>query len=148
VRVREDSIDYVRALVPTDMVDAVASLSGVESVSPDVLVPIEDPRPEAGATEATPTPPGPTTPAENSQLPTRDIGAPQFVAAHPTFDGRGVVIGILDTGIDVLTPELQTAKKLDGTPTRKIIDWRNVNDPLSGLDPSWVDMHAQVTVAG
>jgi Subtilase family len=148
VRNREDSIDYVRALVPTDKVDAVARLSGVEAVSPDVLVPIEDPRPEAGAVDATPTPPGPLTPAENPQLPTRDIGAPQFVAAHPSFDGRGVVIGILDTGIDVLTPELQTARRLDGTPTRKIIDWENFNDPLTGLDPSWVDMHAQVTVAG
>ena len=148
VRRREDSIDYVRALVPTGQVDAVARLSGVEAVSPDVIVPLDDPRPEAGATEATPTPPGPGTPAENPQLPTRDIGAPQFVAAHPSFDGRGVVIGILDTGIDLLTPELQTARKLDGTPTRKIIDWQNFNDPLTGLDPSWVDMQAQVTVAG
>jgi Subtilase family len=148
VRVREASIDYVRALVPTSQVDAVAGLSGVQAVSPDVLVPMEDPRPEAGAAEATPTPPGPGTAAENSQLPTRDIGAPQFVGAHPSFDGRGVVIGILDAGIDVLTPELQTAKKLDGTPTRKIIDWQNFNDPLTGLDPSWVNMAAQVTVAG
>src|SRR6266487_579292 len=148
VRFREDSVDYVRAFVPIDRVEAAASLDGVQAASPDVLVPIEDPRPEAGAVEAAPEPPGPTTPAENSQLPTRDIGAPQFVAAHPTYDGRGVVIGILDTGIDLLTPELQTARLLDGTPTRKIIDWRNFNDPLSHLDPSWIDMGAQVTVSG
>ena len=119
----------------------------MEAVAFNVLVPIDDPRPEAGGAEAAPAPPGPGTPAENPQLPTRDIGAPQFVAAHPTYDGRGVVIGILDTGIDVLTPELQTAKKLDGTPTHKIIDWKNFNDPLSGSDPSWVNMTTQVAVS-
>jgi Subtilase family len=146
IRYREDSVDYVRALVPTDRVEAVTSLDGVEAAALNVLVPIEDPRPEAGSAEAVPTPPGPGTPAENPQLPTRDIGAPQFVAAHPTYDGRGVVIGILDAGIDVLTPELQTAKKLDGTPTRKIIDWKNFNDPLSPFDPSWVNMGTQVAV--
>ena len=148
VRYRDDSIDYVRAFVPINKVNDVANLNGVQAVTLDRLIPIDDPSAEPGGTEAVPTPPGPGTPAENSQLPTRDIGAPQFVAAHPTYDGRGVVIGILDTGIDVLTPELQTAKTLNGTPTRKIIDWKNFNDPLSGLDPSWVDMKTQVNVSG
>jgi subtilisin family serine protease len=143
VRQTEASIDYVRATVPIDKVEAVASLDAVQQASLDILIPLDDP-----SAEATPTPPGPSTPAENPQLPTRDIGAPQFVAAHPTYDGRGVVIGILDTGIDVLTPELQTAKNIGGGTVRKIIQWKNFNDPFSGLDPSWVNMETQVSVAG
>jgi subtilisin family serine protease len=143
VRQTESSIDYVRATVPTDKVEAVASLDAVQQASLDILIPLDDPSPEA-----VPTPPGPGTPAENPQLPTRDIGAPQFVAAHPTYDGRGVVIGILDTGIDVLTPELQNAKNINGGTVRKIIQWKNFNDPFSGLDPSWVNMETQVNVSG
>jgi subtilase family protein/pre-peptidase len=143
VRQTESSIDYVRATVPIDKVEAVASLDAVQQASLDILIPLDDPSPDAA-----PSPPGPGTPAENSQLPTRDIGAPQFTAAHPTYDGRGVVIGILDTGIDVLTPELQTAKDINGNPVRKIIQWVNFNDPFSGLDPSWINMETQVNVSG
>jgi len=73
---------------------------------------VDDPKPEAGSPNVDP--PGAGTPPQNPYMPTRDIGAPQFVAAHPTWDGRGVKIGILDTGIDLLTPELQTAKTQAG----------------------------------
>ena len=45
-------------------------------------------------------------------MPTYRIGAPQFVAAHPTYDGRGVKVGIVDTGVDLDRPELQTALDL------------------------------------
>ena len=71
-------------------------------------------------------------------MPTRDTGAPQFVAANPTYDGRGVTIGILDTGIDLFTPELQTAKSKNGASQRKIIDWVTYTDPLTDDDPTWV----------
>jgi tripeptidyl-peptidase II len=33
-------------------------------------------------------------------LPLASTGVDQFLARHPTYDGRGVVIGILDSGID------------------------------------------------
>lgn len=33
-------------------------------------------------------------------MPLRSTGIEQFRAAHPTYDGRGVIIGILDSGID------------------------------------------------
>jgi len=39
-------------------------------------------------------------------LPNDDIGARDFKAAHPTYDGRGVVIAILDTGVDAFAPGL------------------------------------------
>src|SRR5690349_9710207 len=40
VRQTESSIDYVRATVPTDKVEAVASLDGVQSAGLDVLIPM------------------------------------------------------------------------------------------------------------
>ena len=39
-------------------------------------------------------------------LPSDDIGAVDWRAAHPTWDGRGVVIAILDTGVDGYAPGL------------------------------------------
>jgi subtilisin family serine protease len=148
IRSKDNQIGYVLAIIDTSKVIAAADLADVEALDLDELIPIEPPANDGTGTDFSATPPGPTTPAENPYMPTRDIGAPQFVAAHPTYDGRGVTIGILDTGIDVFTPELQTAKTIDGTSTRKIVDWVNKNDPLSGLDPSWVNMATQVSVAG
>lgn len=146
VRYQDNSLDYVRAIVPIDAVEKIAQIAGIQAVNLDEIIPLVDPAPEKIEEPVAVDPPGPTTPPVNGYMPTGDIGAPQFVAEHPTWDGRGVKIGILDTGIDLLTPELQTAKLLDGTPVRKIIDWVNFNDPLSGVDPSWVNMQTQVKI--
>ena len=54
-------------------------------------------------------------------LPTKDIGVQEFLAAHPEGDGRGVVVAILDTGVDALAPGLLTTTT--GTP--KIIEVRD-----------------------
>ena len=146
VEYSNSAIDYLRVSIAADKADAVSKLDGVQAVEADKVIPIDDPAPSAADTEVAP--PGPTTPSENGYMPTRDIGAPQFVEANPTYDGRGVVIGILDTGVDLLTPELQSAKTLDGTNARKIIDWRTATDPLTDNDPTWLDMSNQVTAAG
>lgn len=39
-------------------------------------------------------------------MPSRETGAQAFRAAHPQWDGRGVVIAILDTGVDAEAPGL------------------------------------------
>ena len=66
-------------------------------------------------------------------MPTRDTGAAQFVQPHPTWDGRGVTVGIVDTGVDLDHPSLNTTS----TGQRKIVDWVTVTHPSPDGDPSW-----------
>ena len=54
-------------------------------------------------------------------LPAGDIGAADFHAAHPAGDGRGVVIAVLDTGVDAFAPGLATTS----TGQRKLIEARD-----------------------
>ena len=51
----------------------------------------------------------------------RSAGVDRFAAAHPTYDGRGVVIGVLDTGVDPAIPGLITTST--GSP--KVIEVRD-----------------------
>ena len=143
VRKQDRDVGYIRADVPTDQAEAAAKIAGVLAVEADQVFEIVPP--DAGEADAPDQlPPGPATPAENAYMPTRDIGAPQFVAANPTWDGRGVTIGILDTGIDVGHPALQTTS----TGERKIIDWLSYTDAAGDGDPSWIAMNTTVTVTG
>jgi hypothetical protein len=160
VRRREESVDYLSAIVPLDRAEIVARWAEVASV--DISAPIMHALSAARDTNppvVSAMPPNARTPKENAYLPTRDIGAPQFVAAHPTYDGRGAGIGILDTGLDFWVPELQVATTLDGQATRKIVDWRPVVAPADEKLPltpattgnkgdcEWVDMQAVVHAA-
>lgn len=148
VRYRDDELAYIRVQVPVAAAEKAARLDGIAAVNLDQVIPLENPRPEAAENPAAVPAPGPGTPAVNPYLPSKDIGGPQFMQANPTYDGRGVVIGILDTGIDLLTPELQTAKLRNGANTRKIVDWVTYTDPLGDGDPTWINMATEVTVAG
>ncbi|MDA1114130.1 MAG: S8 family serine peptidase [Planctomycetota bacterium] len=55
----------------------------------------------------------------DGQLPKQDLGVAAFLAAHPEYDGRGIRVAVLDTGIDPGHPFLQ--KTPDGR--RKLVDW-------------------------
>jgi subtilisin family serine protease len=142
VRKTDADVGYIRADVPTDRADAAAKLAGVVASELDQVFSIVPP--DAGEGTGPTATPSETTPAQNPYMPTRDIGAPQFVAAHPTWDGRGTTIGILDSGVDLGHPALQETT----TGERKIVDWLTYTDPATEGDPSWVPMTQTVTVVG
>lgn len=138
-----DRVGYVSASVPTGKVDAVAKSSAIVAV--DLNERIDLPRPEAekpsGAAATQVAAPGAGTPDDNPYMPTRDLGSTAFKAANPTFDGRGTTIGILDSGVDVDHPALQTTS----TGERKIVDWVTGTHPLLESDGSWRAMVTAVT---
>ncbi len=56
-------------------------------------------------------------------MPLAGTGVDAFRAAHPTYDGRGVLIAILDSGIDPSVPGLVRTS----TGTRKLVDLRDLS---------------------
>ncbi|MFE5797079.1 S8 family serine peptidase [Streptomyces sp. NPDC056503] len=151
---RNDELGYVRATLPTGKADAAikaaTKLSSVQSVDLRAEIQLDDPRPDAGVsgavegTTVTRTYPAPSkyTPAKNPYNPSHETGAVEFVEDHPRADGRGVTIGILDSGVDLGHPALQKTT----TGERKIVDWVTATDPIVDSDGTW---RAQVTpVAG
>jgi subtilisin family serine protease len=142
VRKTDNDVGYIRADVPTDKAEIAAKLAGVVGSELDQVFDIAPP--DAGEGSEPTATPDEGTPAQNPYMPTRDIGAPQFVAAHPTWDGRGVTIAILDSGVDLGHPALLTTT----TGERKIVDWLTYTDAATEGDPSWVPMTATVTVVG
>jgi subtilisin family serine protease len=69
-------------------------------------------------------------------LPLAATGVPGFLAAHPAWDGRGVLIGILDSGIDAGVPGFDSTSA--GRP--KLLDLRDFSGeghlPLRPVTPS------------
>jgi subtilase family protein/pre-peptidase len=145
IQFRDDSLGYLRVSIPIGQVQALAALASVQSVDVDETVPLPDPRPDPEASAGiNPQPaPGAATPRNNAYLPIGDTGAAQFTAAHPTWDGRGVTIGVVDLGITLDHPSLLTTS----TGERKVVDWVTGTDPFTDGDPTWLDMSAQVSGA-
>jgi hypothetical protein len=145
IQFRDDTLGYLRVSIPIAQVKAVAALASVQSVDVDELVPLPDPRPDPeGIAPLQPqVAPSAATPRDNAYLPIGETGAAQFTAAHPTWDGRGVTIGVVDLGITLDHPSLLTTS----TGARKVVDWVTGTDPLTDDDPTWLDMSAQVSGA-
>jgi subtilase family protein len=140
---KDDSLGYVLARVATGKVQAIAAISGIQALDLDEVIPLDDPRPAGQVLPIPQTPPSAATPRSNPYMPVQDTNSDDFTAAHPTWDGRGVTIGIVDTGIDLDHPSLNTTS----TGEAKIIDWVTGTLASEG-DPTWLDMSNEVTVSG
>src|SRR5829696_3740052 len=133
IEARNDRVDYLKVSIPTGKADDAARLGSISAVDVDGRVPLDDPRPD-GAQDPLPQPaPDASTPRVNPYMPTGDTGAAQFATANPQWDGRGTVVAVLDSGVDLDHPAL--AATTTGQP--KIVDWYSANSPMSG-DGTWV----------
>ncbi|MEU3861200.1 S8 family serine peptidase [Streptomyces sp. NPDC028722] len=144
----DDKLGYVRATVPTSRADAAiasaAKLPTVRAIDLKQEIPLDDPTPQGAKSPAGKAAyPGPDrrTPAENPYNPSFETGAVDFVADHPKADGRGITIGILDSGIDLGHPALQKTT----TGERKIVDWVTATDPVTDSDGTWRRMTTAVS---
>ncbi|MFI6641695.1 S8 family serine peptidase [Streptomyces sp. NPDC050504] len=140
----DDKLGYVRATLPTKRADAAlkaaAALPSVQGIDLKQEIALEDPTPgSSGASDGargTAAYPAPNakTPAKNPYNPSFETGAVDFVKKNPRADGRGVTIGILDSGIDLGHPALQKTT----TGERKIVDWVTATDPVGDDDGTWL----------
>ena len=134
---------YISATVPVGSVDAIAKAASVLAVDLSESIPL--PKPEAlgsgTASAAAVAGPGAGTPNDNPFMPTRDIGSVDFKEANPAWDGRGITIGVIDSGVDLDHPALQKTS----TGERKIVDWVTGTHPLLEGDGSWRAMLTTVT---
>ncbi|WP_405820016.1 S8 family serine peptidase [Streptomyces sp. NBC_00838] len=147
-----DKLGYVRATLPTGKAEAAlkaaGKLSSVHGIDLKHEIELDDPTPAAdtvkGAAKAAgaqaATAPGANTPAKNPYNPSFETGAVDFVKQNPKADGRGITIGILDSGIDLGHPALQKTT----TGERKIVDWVTATDPVNDGDGTWRPMQLDV----
>ncbi|MFI2410023.1 S8 family serine peptidase [Streptomyces sp. NPDC018947] len=146
-----DRLGYVRATVPTGKADAAiaaaAKLSSVQGIDLREEIPLDDPTPSADTAPGTAKKggsypaPDRRTPAENPYNPSFETGAVDFVEENPKADGRGVTIGVLDSGVDLAHPALQKTT----TGERKIVDWVTATDPVVDGDATWRRMDTGVS---
>jgi len=163
IRFRDDQVDYIRARVPVDSVERLAhdpsvhslgitmkgadrgfGASGTESFAPADALPL-------GATPDT----GAAWPPKQSDYPLthrydplRDMNGVAFRKQHPTWDGRGVTLALIDMNPDPLEPELQQARTLDGRVVKKIFTYETAIDPDDEDEGRWLKMTDPVTASG
>ncbi|MFF8570964.1 S8 family serine peptidase [Streptomyces sp. NPDC015408] len=147
-----DELGYVRATVPTAKADsaiaAAAKLSSVHGIDLREEIPLDDPTPSADRAKGAEhhkgrsyPAPDRRTPAENPYNPSFETGAVDFVEKYPKADGRGITIGVLDSGVDLGHPALQKTT----TGERKIVDWVTATDPVVDGDRTWRPMTTSVS---
>ncbi|MEW2524814.1 S8 family serine peptidase [Streptomyces sp. NPDC047071] len=138
-----DKLGYVRASVPTAKADAAikaaSKLTTVHGIDLRQEIELDDPKPQSAkgagpaAGAAAHPAPGKDTPAKNPYNPSFETGAVDFVKKNPKADGRGITIGVLDSGVDLGHPALQKTT----TGERKITDWVTATDPIVDGDGTW-----------
>ncbi len=98
-----------------DLIRATAALLGIWAMS-------------AASVSPAPAAAGATVPSEaellRAYLPKDDLGVTRFLADHPEADGRGVLVAVLDTGIDLHHPGLLHTPSGE----RKIVDVYDATD--------------------
>jgi hypothetical protein len=156
VRFRVDEIGYLRVSFPFRQpgeVDALLAIAGVEAVDAswtgmDFSWPMEM---RALRPPVTPPPPGneDAGPVLRPHLAITDMDGDAFRRAHPTFDGRGVVIGQVEGDVpDLLHPNLQRALSMSGEPRPKFAVIARFEDRASqDFSRGWVDMARTVTAS-
>lgn len=161
IRYRDDDVDYLRVRVPVDSAEPLARHSLVHSADVSIsrmsrafgLADAISPQLSSAPADALPADtlkqkwpvPLPETPLVDRYDPLADMNAIEWRKAHPTFDGRGTTIAMIDQSMDPLLPELQVATTLDGKPTRKIIGYETVVDVDDEDDGRWLRMKDTVT---
>ncbi|NHC46888.1 S8 family serine peptidase [Motilibacter sp. K478] len=150
VRLVSPRLDYVSARVRTASVEKTAALRTVREVDVDQTFALTEPAATAQGPAVAASAPGPSTPDDNPYMPTRETGSIAFKQDNPTWDGRGITIGILDSGVDIGHPSLNTTS----TGERKIVDNFSATDPvtegslLSDGDATWIPMVTAVSGPG
>jgi hypothetical protein len=164
VQYRDDDVDYLRARMPIDQVEALVAHPGVHSVDvsitevsrafgmpgvPGAAGPVGPSPGQAADTIPEVWPPVLSDyPLTNRYSPRGDLRATELLEANPTYDGRGVKVAMIDMNPDVLLPELQEARALDGTPLPKVVAFGTALDPDEEDDGRWVRMNDVVEVSG
>ena len=126
--------------MPVSKVEKAAAATSVLAIDLDEVVKLPDVSAPSAEASVAATGPNASTPDDNPYMPTNETGAVAFKVAHPTWDGKGVTIGILDSGIDLAHPALQQTT----TGERKIVDWFTATDPVTegqlvaGGDATWL----------
>ncbi len=165
IQFRDDDVDYMRARIPVDSVELLASHATVHSIDISITgrsrtFGLADLGAQAGApppavgelptatadtvrpdtTKAVWPPVLSDYPITNRYSPLADIRAEDFLKANPSFDGRGVTIAMIDMNPDPLLPELQVATTLGGQPTPKIAIYETALDAEEEDDGRWLRM--------
>ena len=164
IRFRDDQVDYIRARVPVDSVERLAhdpsvhslditmkgadrgfGASGTESFAPADALPLGA-LPDTGGVVWPPK--QSDYPLTHRYDPLRDMNGVAFRTQHPTWDGRGVTLALIDMNPDPFEPELQQARTLDGRVVKKIFTYETAIDPDEEDEGRWLKMTDQVTASG
>lgn len=134
------AIGYVKVNVPFADIERAVAIDEVVAADVDELLrrePVGDHSAAAagGPTGSLPAAPSAATSDDNPYLPTAETGSVKFKSQHPTYDGRGVTIGIMDSGIDPTHPALATTT----TGERKLVDSVVGTSPANLIDTLFDD---------